>query len=433
MAEDRSPLLERAGENRPLEFHQKYGSGEELKYAIQWTRTDSGTAPQARTPSGEVSEAQSTGEALAVREPRRVADKFVPQLRRYLADSHWPLSVLMALVILGFYLPQKQRSRWPLTVLPFVVLLLGLGTHGYFILSSPHGSVFVGTKMLLTSLWVSSCVTYGLGLHHLRGQAQDWVNELSVAQWRLLNALLYLGLSIVSLVLFCDARYQVIFDLVHIKDALLRDCTSIYCEPAFYLVAVSVYWGMCAAVTICCVFFGQCLSMCNALTRGYKAISRCTKDLPETLRMHAELRGDVAERIRGMRMWFCVHLVFNIVILLGNIFVWWEASSSFTTQYEYLAQVAGTLVVAYKFFFPFIAASYVTWHEFGLAQQLNDRIDYASNETFSSRIDLEVFLSQSKRRGYGFRLYKVKITFTIAIFSLLGSVFGLIYNMMRKY
>ena len=93
-----------------------------------------------------------------------------------------------------------------------------------------------------------------------------------------------------------------------------------------------------------------------------------------------------------------------------------------------MAQVSGTLVVVYKFFFPFLSASYVTWHESTLVQDLNDKTDYLPGETFHSRQDLEVFLAQSKRRGYGFRLFKIQITITIAIVSLLGSGVGLLHT-----
>lgn len=90
-----------------------------------------------------------------------------------------------------------------------------------------------------------------------------------------------------------------------------------------------------------------------------------------------------------------------------------------------MAQISGTLVVAYKFFFPFLSASYVTWHESLLVQDLNDRLDFSPGD----RQELEVFLTQSRRRGYGFRLFKIQITLTIAMFSLLGSGFGLVHNL----
>ena len=97
--------------------------------------------------------------------------------------------------------------------------------------------------------------------------------------------------------------------------------------------------------------------------------------------------------------------------------------------YEYMAQICGTLVVIYKFFFPFLSASYVTLHESTLAQALNDKVDFLPEQTFHSRGDLEVFLQQSQRRGYGFRVFKVQITLTIAIFSLLVSLFGLVHSL----
>jgi hypothetical protein len=154
-------------------------------------------------------------------------------------------------------------------------------------------------------------------------------------------------------------------------------------------------------------------------------------DVQTVLKHYADLRKDIEKLIKDTKLWLLAHMVFNVVVIVANIYVWWEASTIFKYSYEYTAQIAGTLVVAYKFFFPFISASYVTWHEENLAQALNDNVDYKQNETFYQRQNLETFLSQSKRRGYGFRLYNIQINITIAIFSLLGSMAGLAHNFLK--
>ena len=430
--EDRVPLLKSSSQiSHKGDSYHDYGGTEELERTAEWRSvpaSDAGNVQNQVTVSFGKDEEEATPVSSNSLE---TLVRFFFVLKHYVLESHWPLSCFMSLAFLGFYLPQKRKSKWALTFLPFFLLLVGLGGHAYFIVTSSHRGVHVGTKMLLSSVWVSSCVTYALALYHFWHHSQSWTKELSKTQWRVVTLVFYLGIFVVSLVLICDGYYQVIFDLVNIKDALLSNCRQTYCKTVFYTVAVSVYWGMYAAVTVCCVFLAQCLCICNTLTKGYTQISRCTGDVREALRMHAKLRETVADNIRSIRTWFTVHLLFNILILLANVFVWWEAASIFTAAYEYVAQIAGTLVVVYKFFFPFISASCVTWHEYSLAQELNDRVDYVPEETFYSRLNLEVFLKQSKRRGYGFRLYKIQITFTIAIFSLLGSVSGLIYNMMK--
>ena len=53
-----------------------------------------------------------------------------------------------------------------------------------------------------------------------------------------------------------------------------------------------------------------------------------------------------------------------------------EATHHLHFAFEYMAKICGTLVVIYKFFFPFLSASYVTLHESTLAQALNDKVDF---------------------------------------------------------
>lgn len=319
---------------------------------------------------------------------------------------------------------------WPFTFIPVFHLLFGLGAHLYFILTSNHRSVHIGSKMLLTSLWISAFASYVLALYYFRYQSQEWMKDLNKNHRRAVNVALFTGMLLVSLILFGDAYYQVIFDLVNIKEALLQNChRPIACNAVFYTLAVSVYWGLYSSIPVCCVFFSLCLAMTNDLTKGYSRLAKCTGDVRNALMLHKQVREQVGERINSMQVWFLIHMLFYVVVLLANIFEWLEATMELKFAYQYMAQISGTLLVVYKFFFPFLSASYVTWHESTLVQDLNDKMDFQPRETFYSRQDLEVFLTQSRRRGYGFRLFKIQITVTIAVFSLLGSGFGLVHSL----
>ena len=344
--------------------------------------------------------------------------------------SQWPLSCFLAVAFLGFWRPKKRKSIWPLTFIPVCHLLVGLGAHFYFMFSSQHRlSIHIGSKMLLSTLWVSALISYVLALYYFRYQSQEWVRDLNGRQHRAINFALVTGLLLVSLVLFGDAYYQVIFDLVNIKESILQDChRPLACNAVFYTLATSIYWGMYSSVAVCCVFFSLCLVMANDLTKGYKRIEKCRDDVRIALIIHSEVREQIGERVNSIRIWFLLHMILYVVVLLANIFDWWEAARQLHFAYEYMAQICGTLVVVYKFFFPFLSASYVTWHESTLVQDLNDKVNFLPEETFYSRQALEIFLQQSRRRGYGFQLFKIQITITIAIFSLLGSGFGLIHN-----
>lgn len=348
---------------------------------------------------------------------------------KFICDSHWPLSCFLAVAFLGFWLPKKRKSMWPLTFIPVFHLLFGLGAHFYFMFSSQHRGLHIGSKMLLSALWVSAFSSYVLALYYFRYQSQEWMGELSRRQYRAINVALFTGVLLVSWVLFGDVYYQVIFDLVNIKQTLLQNCHHpLACNAVFYPLAVSIYWGMYSSIAVCCVFFSLCLVMTNDLNKAYRRIAKCTGEVRNALLIHREAREQIADRVNSIRVWFLIHMIFYVVVLLANIFEWFEAARQLHFAYEYMAQICGTLVVVYKFFFPFLSASYVTWRESTLVQDLNDKVDFLPEQTFYSRHDLELFFQQSRRRGYGFRLFKIQITVTIAIFSLLGSGFGVVHN-----
>ncbi|RMX50998.1 hypothetical protein pdam_00013900 [Pocillopora damicornis] len=210
-----------------------------------------------------------------------------------------------------------------------------------------------------------------------RYQSQEWMRGLSKIQHRAVNVGLFTGLLLVSWVPFVDVCYQDQFDLDHIKKALTYKCQNKKaCNGVWYPLVTSIYWGMYSSIAVCCVFFSLCLSMTNDLAKGYLRLAKCTGNVRDAVIMHKQL-----------------------VVFLASIFDWWEAErDSLHSVVQYLAQISGTLVVVYKFFFPFLSASYVTRHESTLVQDLNDKTDYLPGETFHSRQDLEVFLAQSKRR-----------------------------------
>ena len=354
------------------------------------------------------------------------------RLKYFLFESQWPMCYCISLAFFGVWIPQRRRSKWPLPYLPVVLLVFGLCAHFYFILTAGHHNVHVGSKILLTTLWISGFCTYVIALRHLRCSDLEYLRNLTPANWFWVNVSLYFGIALVTFVLFGDAYFQVIFDLVNIKAVMTAKCRPLlFCRIVFYILATSVYWGLYSAVAVCCIFLCVCLCICNVLTKGYRQIEGSTSDVQTILKRYADLRKDIEKLTKDTKLWLLVHMVFNVVVIVANIYVWWEASTIFKHSYEYTAQIAGTLIVAYKFFFPFISASYVTWHEENLAQALNNKVDYKQNETFHQRQNLETFLSQSKRRGYGFRLYNIQINITIAIVSLLGSMAGLAHNFLK--
>ena len=95
-----------------------------------------------------------------------------------LFDSHLPLSWFLAVAFLGFWLPKKRYSLWLLTLIPAFLLQFGVGAHLYFMVTSLHRSIHIGSKMLLSTLWIS-------GFAHLTFSPANWY-LLSVL-WLIIN------------------------------------------------------------------------------------------------------------------------------------------------------------------------------------------------------------------------------------------------------
>lgn len=130
--------------------------------------------------------------------PNGFCCRICAKLKFFLFDSSWPLSCFLLVAFLGFWLPKKRKSIWPLTFIPVFHLLFGLGAHFFFILSSSHHSVHLGSKMLLTALWISSFASYVLALYYFRYHSQEWMRDLNKNQYRAINVALITGLLLVS-------------------------------------------------------------------------------------------------------------------------------------------------------------------------------------------------------------------------------------------
>ena len=253
------------------------------------------------------------GDAIDER-PRGRCCIILTKLKFALFDAHWPLSCFLAVAFLGFWLPKKDRSLWPLTFIPIFHMLFGLGTHLYFIVLANDQTtlkVHIGSKMLLTSLWISGFSSYIWALHYFRYQSQEWMRGLSKIQHRAVNVGLFTGLLLVSWVLFVDVCYQDQFDLDHIKKALTYKCQNKKaCNGVWYPLVTSIYWGMYSSIAVCCVFFSLCLSMTNDLAKGYLRLAKCTGNVRDAVIMHKQVRDETEKRTNSMRVWFLIHTLF---------------------------------------------------------------------------------------------------------------------------
>lgn len=149
-------------------------------------------------------------------------------------------------------------------------MLFGLGAHMYFILLARDQNtlkVHIGSKILLTSLWISGFSSYILALYYFRYQSQEWRRRLSKIQRRAVNVVLFTGLLLVSWVLFLDVHYQVMFDLEHIKKPLLISVPIWKLAMVFGTPLLLPYTGECIRPSLFALCFSLCASRWRTISR----------------------------------------------------------------------------------------------------------------------------------------------------------------------
>lgn len=267
---------------------------------------------------------------------------------------------------------------------------------------------------------LSSCKLIPKFDFHVNEHGQEDAASITLTNkdWLYTLLFLFVGLFIVALVLFCAFALNVFFDFYGLHNFTVHiaglDKVLYYCSVGI------IYWGFVSSVVACCVFHILSRDIVEHIRYTEHKIITSAKNFKTARNFHECLMVYTEKIISSFKPWFVVHTMFFVFIVLVG-FVEWVIALKSDHQVNgrvWLAQIAGSLLVAFKFAFPFISASRVTSKFEKMHARLNRE---CRSEEFP---ELDEFLSYCKRCNAGFKLCGIKITGNLALVLLLSCFVG---------
>ena len=163
--------------------------------------------------------------------------------------------------------------------------------------------------------------------------------------------------------------------------------------------------------------------LCRDIIRHIDYIERLTlyeaRDF-RTARGSYECQLQYSETLmRSLKLWFTIHTMFFVFIVL-SLLVEWISSLQSDVNFEliWFPQIAGSCFIAFKFAFPFRAASRVTTRFDKMFDVLNTQFNPMEFP------EADAFLSYCKRCAAGFKLFGIRITGNVALICFVSSFVG---------
>ena len=177
--------------------------------------------------------------------------------------------------------------------------------------------------------------------------------------------------------------------------------------------------GSLASSITCCIFYAITRDLICHIEYTEKAILQRAKSRDEFFAYHRSLHEYTNKMVASCRLWFAIHSLFFGILVLIFVPQWFRLTKHKKVDDKYfcdllITQTVGSLMVAFKFAFPFISASRVTskFSAFYFNIAMNSQIDGLP--------DLSVLSVKS-----GFNLYGLPINTATAILMLMSCFAGL--------
>jgi len=240
--------------------------------------------------------------------------------------------------------------------------------------------------------------------------------------WKYVNIALLLGIVGVLLFIFVDFKFNIVFDYPGLHDFINRIHDT---QRVLYYFSASVvlYWGFVSVVVACCVFFICCRDIIRHIEHTEDLIINKAKDYLVARHYHECLLEYTDRVMASTKVWFAIHSLFFMGIIVSVAFEWLTAFSG-SKHYSnmsiiILSQIVGSLLIAFKFAFPILAASRVTAKFDQMYRNINR--EWCPDNTS----EVGVFINYCIRCEAGFTLFGIKLTVQLAIISLLSCFVGL--------
>ena len=231
--------------------------------------------------------------------------------------------------------------------------------------------------------------------------------------WLLTNMFLLLGL-------FCTLSVEVssfelnMFYGFHGIHNFLRNLPTPR-RIQYYIANSAVTFGLGSSICSCCIFFAITRDMIRHIEHTQNAILIRARTRDDFYSCHETLHQYIEKMTASCKHWFALHSLFFIVLVFAVVYEWLTLTRHKATEQKYfndllITQTAGSFMIAFKFAFPFFAASRVT------SKFTTFYFNIARKCRIQGIPDLSILTDNS-----GFKLYGLRINTATAALALLSS------------
>lgn len=338
----------------------------------------------------------------------------------YCTDMFW-IQPKNAQTSKNYSLPRRNNTETtPFEALPEIpletlLLLLGLVVSGAI-------TVTLAVFYFYTESNDFSCNTirnFNL-LPKVEPNASDSAEELNQnlnltdREWLIANILFIFGMANIMFVLGSDFGTDTLFNFHGIR-AFLKTTTP--SNQAIYIAAVTMlFWGFGGTVCACCLFHIMSRRIMMLLSQTKKSMLETAVNRDDFFRLNERLIVYIDNMIDKFKYWFAIHNSMFIFLVAAMIFEWVNFMKKSKYGHNYmLSQISGTILICYKFAFPFFSASRVT---VGLKDFY---IEIFRRNQFKDIPELLLLQNQ-----FGFTVFGLRITPNLAILVFFSSFLGIL-------
>eukprot|EP00112_Aurelia_sp_Birch-Aquarium-sp1_P005209 Seg159.20 transcript_id=Seg159.20/GoldUCD/mRNA.D3Y31 product="hypothetical protein" protein_id=Seg159.20/GoldUCD/D3Y31 len=242
----------------------------------------------------------------------------------------------------------------------------------------------------------------------------DEVTSLSDKEWLMVNLLFLLGITNVLFILGADFGTDTMFDFYGIRAFL--DHTTLSNRAVYSIAVAMLFWGFGGTVCACCIFHIMSRRLVASVTRIQSLTLSSGGNRKDFLKHHQRLIAYTEAMINKFKYWFAIHNAMFVFLVAAMLFEWFTFMKHYKlSKINILAQVACTILICYKFAFPFISASRVT-----VAFS-----DFYMNVFRSNKFDdiPELLILENH---FGFTLFGWRVTTSNALVVFLSSLLGIL-------
>ena len=313
------------------------------------------------------------------------------------------------------------RSEQSIDSLPLIpqetlLLLVGLSTSGAITVTmAVHFFYLQGNNFSKKTKTQRRSFSLMPAIIHAEGD-QLLPASISTQDWRNTNIIFAVGITSIIFILGTNLGTNTMFNFYGIRAFLTH--TTITNKLIYYITLTMLFWGFIATVCACCIFHVMARYIIANIEQTQRLVLSQATTRAEFFMYHERLLTYRDKMAGKFKYWFAIHNSMFILLVAMMIYEWISFMKSSKYQHNYiLSQTSGTVLICYKFAFPFISASLVTvkFKEFYVTIARSNRFP-----------DIPELLLLSNT--FGFEVFGLRITPSVAVIVILSSCVGFLKN-----